>query len=376
LDRDMANAFEGSYQPCMRDAYNGQFHHDWARNKGNAHFSMSFDPPVTGCYKIEEYHPGSDYSCSRYLPRNAELNIDYCQGMSKTLQINQAVQGAQWNEIDRLPFHKGHQGKFTMKNKQGEQCDTGSCFWVADAFRLTWVANECNTTDSASSHMINAPEVATLQQEQAESQATTADATKGLLLLRASFDKDNEGSLLDLQVKLRDHASVLESSLSLHLGGIHVTITDIALTSRRLQLTGHSTSPVGIFRVSFVAHSRDISELNDSLSHRLQVELQAAGAGVDIASADVEWPELVNTQKSVDDETSDINAALIVGGAVGAVVLAACVGVSVVVARLRYKKAQKLVYRQKNLKLKKVATTLHTMQTFQANTRLMSKMGH
>merc|ERR1712039_509362 len=46
------------------------------------------------------------------------------------------------------------------------------------------------------------------------------------------------------------------------------------------------------------------------------------------------------------------NAALIVGGAVGAVVLAACIGVSMVVARLRYKKAQKVNVQTKEVEIK------------------------
>merc|ERR1712224_195508 len=107
----------------------------------------------------------------------------------------------------------------------------------------------------------------------------------------------------------------------------------MGLTSRRLHTSGHSTSPVGIFRVSFVVYSSDTPVLGDSLSRHLQSELKAARAGVEIESAHVDWPDLVRPQASVDDEASNSETALLLGVAVGAVVLAvvlaACVGVAV-----------------------------------------------
>merc|ERR1719203_1956913 len=112
----------------MEDAYRGQFHHDWADNKGDAHVAMTFDPPESGCYEIEEYHPGGNSVCAQYLPQNAQLDIHYCKGLAKTFTINQAANPAQWNKIASLMFFKGHKGRLIMRNSGGERCGAIHCF--------------------------------------------------------------------------------------------------------------------------------------------------------------------------------------------------------------------------------------------------------
>jgi hypothetical protein len=103
-DMDTGSVYKSSYafeglglSACMKDAYNGQFHHDWSRNKGKAQFTFKFEPPKDGCYMIEEYHPGSNDSCSQYLPSNARLEVGACKSKKTSFYINQAKNGGQWN---------------------------------------------------------------------------------------------------------------------------------------------------------------------------------------------------------------------------------------------------------------------------------------
>merc|ERR1719401_2347554 len=103
----------------MVDAWRGQFHHDWANNKGSASYTFKVNVPVSGCYKLEEYHPGSQWACSRYLPENARLDVKYSKDKSKTLSVNQAANGAKWNEIDSLTFYEGVEGELMMRNHAG-----------------------------------------------------------------------------------------------------------------------------------------------------------------------------------------------------------------------------------------------------------------
>merc|ERR1719272_2152816 len=78
------------------------------------------------------------------MPRNAKLDIEQDQSHVQSYSINQAENAAQWNEIGSLMFSSGSPSKLIMRNAPGEQCSEPPCFWVADAFRLTWAGEKCS----------------------------------------------------------------------------------------------------------------------------------------------------------------------------------------------------------------------------------------
>jgi hypothetical protein len=139
---------------CMNSSYSKQFHHDGSKNKGGASFTFAFNAPKSGCYKVDEYHPSG---CSSYLPRNAKFDIERGRCPAQSYVINQAKNGGQWNEVGMLEFVSGEGAKLVMRNSKDEQCGlrdrlskkyglkdaTDACFFVVDAFRLTWTADEC-----------------------------------------------------------------------------------------------------------------------------------------------------------------------------------------------------------------------------------------
>lgn len=277
----MTNAFEGSYTPCMQDAYKGQFHHDWAKNKGSASYTFKVNVPVSGCYKLEEYHPGKTFACNRYLPRNARLDVKYCKGKSKTLFINQGVKAGQWNTIDSLKFYKGMEGELTMRSHADEKCTAGNCFWVVDAFRLTRTGDMCTGHDE--------PEPEPEPKQVKATQATPAGAVDsngrdGTLLLEASWH--GVGSV---QVKLEEHKGVLATALAAHLGHKSAEVLGIWKMGRRLH-TDHDHAGPEHFAVHFAAQEQVAgSPSQPNLQQALQDSFDQKSAGVHFHNAVASW---------------------------------------------------------------------------------------
>jgi len=307
---EMANAHRGSYQPCMADAYGGQFHHDWARNKGFAMLSFTFDPPRTGCYRIEEYHPGSDPNCARYLPRNARLEVETGINSSTMYQINQAERGAQWNEVGLLGFDADIPGKLTMRSSINEQC-AEACFWVVDAFRLTWVAAQCPEDPDDQDTL-----PAQVQEDVSMSQGTPSGGSpaeddltddplqeqESVLTLRARFDDDAEG---DLELALIEHQGTLQQALRVHFGILSLRVTAVSRIDRRRRL--HTLMGSGqnfAIRFSSTGVASNPRSGGHQLAHALQAALTGAGASVVVESAVVDWDVRSSAGDSADAHES------------------------------------------------------------------------
>jgi len=324
--KDMKNAFAGSYQPCMEDAYQGQFHHDWARNKGSALFTYKFMPPADGCYSVEEYHPGKNPSCSRYLPTNAHLDIDYCKGKSAAFEVNQATKGGQWNQIvSGLMFYKGIEGRLTMKNHQGEVCGMGGdCFWIADAFRLTYKGPSCNdgtmpsggaSAESATTTGDNEA-VRPSQKESEQVQATAANvATESAVMqetatvtLRLSLgeDLDKDGVTL----KIQEHKPHLEKTLAVHLGYKSASIVEVTASGRRL-LDDRSSQMSLLVRFSVQEKLRTPSS-QETFQQALQSDFNNIVPGVTIeAVSNVEWLNSVSKEGTTDNDSDSTTMHLV-----------------------------------------------------------------
>mmetsp|Transcript_87915 Transcript_87915/g.243938 ORF Transcript_87915/g.243938 Transcript_87915/m.243938 type:complete len:534 (-) Transcript_87915:97-1698(-) len=267
------NTYEGSYAPCLQDAYKEQFHHDWAKNKGDAYFSFSFDPPKSGCYAVEEHHPGSDPLCARYLPRNAHLEVNYCKGKSATMAVNQAENGGQWNALGAFMFYQGMEGNFTMRNSPEEQCGLRPCFLVADAFRLTWLGEDCSDVSGAS-------------------------VRKGTLAFRARLNED--GTADDLWAVLDAHHRVFEVALTAHLGYKEIKVLEVVtVVGRRLPELANDPArgaQLADVEVRFLVRGPRTSITHRDLTERLQEGLAEAKAGVEVEDAAVVWTAALRAQ--------------------------------------------------------------------------------
>jgi len=307
----------------MGDAYNGQFHHDWARNKGSAAFTYKFMPPVDGCYSIEEYHPGKNPACSRYLPRNAQLDIDYCKGKSAGLRINQAINGGQWNEIvSGLMFFKGIEGRLKMRSSAGEVCSDRNCFWVTDAFRLIYKGPTCRAVyaQARKDEAIPARNDEAIKQSQKVSLSASGSVMLALSLGNG-LEKDG------VMVKLQYHKTHLEKTFAMHLGYKSASILGMAASARRLQETS-GTSPLSL-KVRFSAQEK-IREpsAEEAFKQALQANLNTIVPGVTLEDISmVEWADLASAEsESKAGDGTDFTLYVAVAAATSLLILCTCLG--------------------------------------------------
>jgi len=131
---------------CLKTAFKGDAHHNGGQTAPNdpAVAEFTFDPPKSGCYEIEEYHPA--VGCAGFKAGSrVPVRIDYCKGRVAMGLVDQSRNGGKWNYVTKLPFYVGHQGKISVTRQEfpTDLCPKNDCFYMADAFRLTWVSEQC-----------------------------------------------------------------------------------------------------------------------------------------------------------------------------------------------------------------------------------------
>lgn len=325
---EMKNAHEGSYRPCMEDAHKGQFHHDWARNKGSASFTYKFMPQADGCYVIEEHHPGSSMACSQYLPRNARLDLDYCRGKKDTLYINQAENGAQWNKIGEYMFYEGVEGRLTMRNAPEEKCATqGNCFWIADAFRLTWKSQKCGDNMQKTAGMTR---TAAGMTRTVDSNQQPPAKKEGSLLLRLKM-AGGTGSLSVETSRLAviKSKAIIETSLASYYGYKYISISDIRISGRRL--SGHGAVSM---KISFTAREKVDEGRGSDLKAMLQKDFNRISSGITVEQVAVEW---VKALRPADVQQTSDTPKFLALGVVGLLVVLT----GFVIARCLWRKGRK-----------------------------------
>lgn len=145
---------EGWFQLCAADAYLGNYHHDWAGDRGQISVEISAPLEKAGCYAVEEYHPGSNHACATYLPTDAPLEVYHDEGSMSQLEIDLSKNAGQWNHLGF--FRLGTEGpQLRFHNNGGRlSCGASSCWWVADAYRFTLATDaECAGTATAATEL-------------------------------------------------------------------------------------------------------------------------------------------------------------------------------------------------------------------------------
>jgi len=131
-----------TYMPCNEDAHGDNFHQGQQYVGSNPTSALfSFAPPSDGCYTIEEWHPGSNEQCSRYLLDAVLLQVTYGHFKRAYTYIEQSLNNGQWNMLGALPFKRGFTGHFMLKGTRASCRQGTNCFWAADAFKLTKVSD-------------------------------------------------------------------------------------------------------------------------------------------------------------------------------------------------------------------------------------------
>jgi hypothetical protein len=226
--------------------------------------------------------------------------------LQKSTSINQAVNGAQWNDCNcDLQLTAGVQAELRMANHAGETCDTGNCFWVVDAFRLTRIGDTCNADGTTASMAASAS-------------ASASTGRVGTMLLTASWS--GVGSV---QLKLEEHEDILETALAAHFGHKSVEVLGIWKQGRRLHVGGHAAAEQ--FKIKFAASDEIVvSASQTNLRTELREAFDQAGAGISFVSASAEWgwttlPEETDTKAPDDGDCTYVY--YIIGGGVAAVIL-------------------------------------------------------
>ena len=119
------------------------FHHDNAQNKGKV--AVAFTPEVSqcGCFRLFEWHPGSDGDdCSTYLPTRAPIEITDGNGTTHRGYVDQSRNGKRWNSLGCYDLNAGEQ-HIVASNEGTDDCSQNTCYWIADAFKLEYVAQDC-----------------------------------------------------------------------------------------------------------------------------------------------------------------------------------------------------------------------------------------
>lgn len=165
-----------------------------------------------------------------------------------------------------------------MRNSVSEQCDDeGSCFMVADAFRLTRTGGACMSPPP-----------------RGDVPPGTRPSQQGQLLLGITFDQGDQGGQMDLRAQLLEHSGAIEASLQAHFAFHRVEIEEIELAAaRRLQLRQleASRSRQQRFDLAFVAYGdADFAPgSSEALVALLSSKLANVGAALSIAFAEVVW---------------------------------------------------------------------------------------
>eukprot|EP00933_Yihiella_yeosuensis_P056544 TRINITY_DN55790_c0_g1_i1.p1 TRINITY_DN55790_c0_g1~~TRINITY_DN55790_c0_g1_i1.p1 ORF type:complete len:451 (+),score=104.53 TRINITY_DN55790_c0_g1_i1:111-1463(+) len=296
--------------PCLSGGYNGHHHTAKGWNRDKAYMTYTFTVPQDGCYKLEEHHPKAiEGKCASAMPTNARLDVDWCRGRSSTIYIDQSQKSSQWNTIGHFPFYTSQPGRLKLSASSGQQCQRGTkCFWVADAFRVTYVGARCND------HTIAAASTAVTSQQQMSTTTVAAFPTnpppvdvfpmeKGVLRLKLSLGLGayQESSI---EAVLTKHKMMLEKLFKKMFDAFDVVIDSIKEwegQGRRLKSSGLSQ-----FEIRFRAQLDSVAQPSSTeMTASLSQAFFSVGSGLQVHDATIAWPELKTPTETTAEKENE-----------------------------------------------------------------------
>jgi len=130
---------------CALAGYGGGFHHNNGLHTGGTFATWNFSIPKSGCYWVEEWHPVTS-ACDFTLSSRVPIHIHFCKGLQTAGLVDQSTRGGQWNRLVKLPYYTTHLAQIHISALEENFEPLG--VWAADAFRLTWHANDCHDKTS------------------------------------------------------------------------------------------------------------------------------------------------------------------------------------------------------------------------------------
>jgi hypothetical protein len=208
---------------CALAGHAGGFHHNNGIHSQESFATWNFSIAQDGCYWVEEFHPDTS-ACDFTLSTRVPVQINYCRGMHTAGLVDQSKMAGQWNKLIKLPFYTTHTAAIHISaaglNFQADTTISSQMnVWAADAFRLTWDAENCHDESTESDEAVAPPEEETkVVEETAEtkvvetSTAVPTDAKDGAaaesvisvgMTLNVDYQKLSTDDKDELKLKLR-----------------------------------------------------------------------------------------------------------------------------------------------------------------------------
>jgi len=127
---------------CARKAFAGSLQ---VARGGEASAEFTFEPPSTGCYRVDTFHP-ENADCSFPLAPHTIVDVNWCLGQHSRLTMPLSGEGNHWNTVGHFKFYAGEKGSVVSRRMASLNFQQ---YWVADAVRFTRVADSCHETSDA-----------------------------------------------------------------------------------------------------------------------------------------------------------------------------------------------------------------------------------
>merc|ERR1719191_1456913 len=161
---------------CAQAGHGGGFHHNNGVHNDESFATWNFSIAKNGCYWVEEFHSdtsGCDFTLSSRVP----VFIHFCKGLQTAGLIDQSQKAGQWNKLVRLPFYTTHTAAIHL-SAMGLNFQAAGV-WAADAFRLTWDAENCHDEDAESEESSISASMTLLNIDYGQLSADDKDELKG-----------------------------------------------------------------------------------------------------------------------------------------------------------------------------------------------------
>lgn len=234
-----------------------------------------------------------------------------------------------------------------MSNSPNDSCpltdldNRASCFWVADAFRVTYIGRTCSSAqEESTSDQVKADTVEDGAQEQANPGDMASPVTQGTISMTVTA---SIGEPSDLKLKM-ESLGVIEMALQAHFGYKSVNVLTLDVTSGARRLAELNQAPNYRIDAVFEGHGKAQGNSNDqTLMDQVQALLDTKEAGILVKSVDVsfESPKTGKTDTEPKEPTREYDMMAVGLGLVAGVLFLGCGSIALACRVLRTMKSSK-----------------------------------